>query len=114
MKEDQDTIEKMIQYIQKDLSIGLEKLQKIINIIQNKDSIDSHEKNQCKNCDKNCGRTNAEIYTCIMDKIQQTKKIEDQYERQQYTKEILEQDLINLKITLDNCYNTMLKMIGNL
>jgi hypothetical protein len=49
-----------------------------------------------------------------MDKIQQTKKIEDEYERQQYTKEILEQDLINLKKNLDNCYYTILKMIGNL
>ena len=112
MKEDQDTLEKKIQFIQRDLSIGLEKLQKIINIIQNKDSIDSHEENQCKNCDKNCGRTNAEIYTCIIDKIQQ-KKIEDHYESQHYTKEILEQDLINLKKTLDNCYNTILKIIGN-
>ena len=93
--------------IHQDLIEGIKNLRFIIKKVENEDSIDAFKSSYCKDCDKPCGRSNAEIYNCMMKKLDHAKKIQEQYEEMQYTKDYLEKDLDQLHKKLNECNKKM-------
>ena len=84
-----------ILLIRKDIQQNIEEITRIKDLVLDENEIVSYEGAYCKNCKEPCGRSNAEIYNCMMEKI--NKKNEKQLEpNTQYTKENLEQDLKSL------------------
>jgi len=78
--------------ILKDLRQGIIDLHRIRTLVIDETKIISFEDTYCKNCKEPCGRSNAEIYNCLMAKMKKNKT--KRYDTiQQYTKEYLEQDL---------------------
>lgn len=84
-----------ISTIMKDISQGVKDLEYVITLVNDEKEIISFEQTYCKQCKQPCGRSNAEILKCITSRknIKEKKKREN---NQQYTKEHLEQDLIDI------------------
>lgn len=93
-------IKTTLQNLEENINDLDDQLSLIISLIQKEESIQPFESTYCTNCDKSCGRTNAEIYNCIMDRIKQTG---DETEQQQYTKDFLEKDLQHLIEIIESC-----------
>jgi hypothetical protein len=98
-----------ISSIKQEITKSIENLNRIFQLIKYETEIISYEETYCKHCKEPCGRSNAEIFNCMMAKFdqKQTGRIK------QYTKEYLEHDLqllINqleekekqLKVVLEN------------
>jgi hypothetical protein len=107
-------IPNILQSVQEDIFNGLKQLDIIIKLIQKEESIDSFEENYCTNCDRSCGRTNVEIYNCIMDKKKQHNTNENLNSKHSYSKETLEKDLHVLKKSLEICQLNISKAIKKL
>jgi type II secretory ATPase GspE/PulE/Tfp pilus assembly ATPase PilB-like protein len=76
-----------------DLKEAITDLEEILSIVTNQDSIESFEGAYCEDCHEQCGRSNAEIFNCMRNKISLTKAIEERYQEKEYAKEYLEEDL---------------------
>lgn len=114
MDVNKNEIEAMMHEVIDDLGNWINNLQHIIHSVQNEDSIDSYESSYCENCDKPCGRSNAEIFNCMMKKMQHAQKVQSQYDSMHYTKDYLQEDLKDLKKGLEQCndkINTLMKNI---
>jgi hypothetical protein len=97
--------------IKQDLSRILKQIEFIIKAIHKLKAIDSYKSSACEDCDKNCGRTNAEILKCLMKKSNHIKHDQNRYDAQNYTKEILESDLKNMETTIQICYSKLNEVI---
>ena len=100
MKNTPATIKIIIRHLEKDIMEIDEQLSLVLTLIQAEESIQPYENTYCTNCDKICGRTNAEIYNCIMDRMKQTG---ENKEKQKYTKNLLEKDLQYLLDIIETC-----------
>ena len=100
MKTTPPNIKKNIHHLEKDIRDIDKQLTLILNLIQAEESIQPYESTYCTNCDKSCGRTNAEIYNCIMERMNQTG---DDTDKKQYTKDFLEKDLQHLIDIIKTC-----------
>ena len=98
-----DAVEINLKEIKEDITNSLDHLREIIKSVKNEDSIDSYESSYCKDCDKQCGRSNAEIYSCMIDKLDQAQQVQQQYDTMQYTKDSLIYDLEKIEKTLTEC-----------
>jgi len=72
------------------LKDDLKGIYRIKKRIFEEDEIRSFEQDFCKECKEPCGRSNAEIYRCLMKKMKKEKN------PQHYTKEQLEHDIEEL------------------
>ncbi len=97
-----------------ELSVGLtqviDRLEKMVVNISDQGTIDSFEKGYCMTCKQPCGRSNAEILNCIIEK----RKLKENFMQtidDQYMKEHLEQDLKKIIADLTH-YRNDLKMIN--
>jgi hypothetical protein len=75
---------------------GIDDLHRMTNLVLKESKIISFEQTFCKQCKEPCGRSNAEIFNCMMT----GKKIKGK-NMQQYTKEHLEEDLKKITINLE-------------
>jgi len=82
-------LEKIIHDIDKTIS----DLEQILKRITQEESIYSYKSIFCTTCDKPCGRSNAEIYNCMIHRLEKTKDAQDRYNEVEYAKEYLEKDL---------------------
>lgn len=92
MTVDQHQLLLEISTILKDIQQGIKDLNQIAELVSNEKQIKSYDQTYCKQCKEPCGRSNAEIYKCMMarKRVKEHNKLED---IQQYTKEYLEKDL---------------------
>lgn len=93
MRYEQPEFAKELQEIIADIDKAIGDLEQILGHITKEDSIDPYESTFCKTCEKPCGRSNAEIYNCMMHKLEQTKNVQERYNKSEYAKEYLEKDL---------------------
>jgi len=93
-------IQKNMHHLEDDIKDLDEQLTLILDLIKAEESIQPYKSTYCTNCDKSCGRTNAEIYNCIMERVNQTG---DDAEKKQYTKDFLEKDLQHLIDIIKTC-----------
>lgn len=101
---------KDISSIKKDIIQTSEHLQRINQAVINEPEIISYEKSNCKQCKEPCGRSNAEIFKCMM-----AKRNQNQTEGiTQYTKDYLERDLKDLIIELDKKQQDLQKIMENI
>jgi len=92
-----------LKEIKEDIQKSLHDLHHIIQFVQNEDSINSYESSYCKECDQDCGRSNAEIYNCMVDKLKHFQQVQQHYDRLQYTKDFLITDLEDIEKLLTIC-----------
>lgn len=93
MINDRADIQKIIDKTSADLKQIITDLEEIISLISNQERIDSFENRFCKNCNEPCGRSNAEILNCVIEKQKLTKKRNQEDKNKTYMKEYLEKDL---------------------
>lgn len=86
--------------ILKDIQQGINDLNRITDLVSNEKQISSYEQTYCKQCKEPCGRSNAEIYKCMMARKQLNNESRPE-EIQQYTKEYLEKDLKEIVMDLE-------------
>ena len=79
-----------ISAITNDITKAIEDLNHINQLVKKETEISSYEEKFCKQCKEPCGRSNAEIFNCMMTKIN---KNQTNNEINHYTKEYLEHDL---------------------
>lgn len=99
-----------ISSIKKEIKQASEHLHRINQSVINEPEIISYEKTHCNQCKEPCGRSNAEIFNCMMAKLNQnqTEGIT------QYTKENLELDLQDLIKELDKKQQNLQKIMENI
>jgi CRISPR/Cas system-associated endonuclease Cas1 len=93
MDYEQQSHTKDLENIIDDIDKTISDLEQILKLIAQKESIDSYKSIFCTTCDKPCGRSNAEIYNCMIHRLEQTKDVKDRYNDVEYAKEYLEKDL---------------------
>ena len=71
-----------------DIKQSITDLDSIQKRVHNETKITSYEETFCRNCKEPCGRSNAEIFNCMM-----TKMNKEPVQSEQYLKEYLEHDL---------------------
>lgn len=71
-----------------DIKQSIEDLESIQKRVHNETKIISYEETFCRNCKEPCGRSNAEIFNCMMGKTGK-----EPSKSKQYSKEYLENDL---------------------
>jgi len=98
-----DTLEVNLKEIKDNITVSIHHLREIIKSVKNEDSIDSYESSYCTDCDNECGRSNAEIYNCMIEKLSQAQQVQEQYDNMQYTKDFLISDLEKIEKTLIDC-----------
>lgn len=79
-----------------DINQEIDELHRITTLVTKESRIISFEQTFCKQCKEPCGRSNAEIFKCMM-----AKKEMKENNNQQYTKEYLEEDLKKITIKLE-------------
>jgi hypothetical protein len=76
-----------------DINNAISDLQQILDLVYSEKEITSYDSSYCKDCNESCGRSNAEVYNCMMKKIQKTNQIQQRYNDIEYSKEYLQSDL---------------------
>jgi DNA repair exonuclease SbcCD ATPase subunit len=76
-----------------DINNAISDLQQILDLVYSEKEITSYDSSYCKDCKEPCGRSNAEVYNCMMKKIQKTNQIQQKYNNIEYSKEYLQSDL---------------------
>lgn len=90
---DKETFTLIFNEISQDIKQAILDLEKILLITSNQQRIDSFEETYCTNCKQPCGRSNAEILNCVMNKRKMKTNIHSRSKEHTYTKEFLEHDL---------------------
>ena len=63
-------------------------LKQMLTIVSSKESIESIKGEYCEDCNEPCGRSNAEIYNCMMNRISKSKTSKDQLLEERILKRI--------------------------
>ena len=106
--------EKLVRDLQttiEDLKEAISDLEEILSIVSAQDTIESFEGAYCEDCHESCGRSNAEIFNCMRNKISLTRAIEERYQDQEYAKEYLEKDLEKIISDLKEKYDEFKKIL---
>lgn len=89
-----------ISTISDNIKQDINQLKDIINLINIQKEITSYEQEHCKQCNEPCGRSNAEIFNCMMNKKNlKNGNIPEHIKR--YPKEYLERDLKEITADLE-------------
>lgn len=104
---DKETLDFMFNEITQDIKQAILDLEKILLITSNQQKIDSFEETYCKNCKQPCGRSNAEILNCVMNKRDIKTNIDERPKDKRYAKEYLEEDLKKIIQDLKKKYDEM-------
>lgn len=99
-----------ISSIKMDITKAIEDLHHINHLVSNETEIISYEETFCKQCKEPCGRSNAEIFNCMMAKLNQKQN----HEIKKYTKEYLEHDLKELIKDLEEKEKHLQKIVENI
>jgi hypothetical protein len=87
-------------------------LEQILTLVSFQDSIEPFEGTYCKDCHEPCGRSNAEIYNCMIKKISLKEHKLGRSDEKDYTKEHLEKDLEQIIEDLKKKYIKFKKILA--
>jgi uncharacterized protein Veg len=104
MKNIPANIKTNIQYLEKNIQDLDKQLSCILTHNQTKELIKPYKSIFCIKSDKSRGRTNAEIYNYIIERMKQTEG-----DKEQYTKDFLEKDSQHLIYSIKNRKKTLIQ-----